>query len=74
MRELDVERLAGRMKVKLERITTEAHPRAVHAERDWPTVPRVGEYVEIVVDGEIVTGTVRAVLWNDDGVPLVKFR
>jgi hypothetical protein len=61
------------VKIELERMISEEGP-PVHVERDWPAVPRVGEYVEIVVDGGTVAGTVRVVMWDDDGVPQVRFR
>ena len=63
------------MKVRLEHTRDQNDPRDFSVDKDWPAVPREGEYIELR-DGEDepVTGTVRVVLWDDSGVPLVRFR
>lgn len=44
-------------------------------ERDWPSVPRVGEGVFLNVDGEEdFQGDVLAVLWDDKGTAQVRVR
>jgi hypothetical protein len=64
------------MKVELEHIISAEDPNDCMVVRDWPAVPRKDEHVEMSCpdhpDGH--TGTVRIVLWGDDGVPLVRYR
>jgi hypothetical protein len=61
------------VKIRLERIGATDQP-AVSTVRDWPAVPRIGEHIEININGKPVTGMVRIVLWGDDNPPLVRFR
>lgn len=35
-----------------------------HGLRYWPTVPRVGDTVEVKIEGELKTATVQQVIWR----------
>lgn len=48
-------------------------PTGMHAVRYWPDTPREGEHITLQIDGATFSGTVRGVLWNDEGVPLIRF-
>jgi hypothetical protein len=47
-------------------------PTSIRIVRYWPETPRGGDHVALSVTGALISGDVRAVLWNDEGVPLVR--
>ena len=63
------------MKVHLEHTTDERYPHEFSREFDWPAAPQLGDFIELRDDkGEPVRGSVRDVMWDERGEPLVRFR
>lgn len=65
--------------IRIEHIRTEHDPYPCTWTVHWPAIPRIGEHIEIEHAHDdnpayFHSGTVRIVLWGEDGIPVVRFR